>query len=320
MADKGMFSETVVSFLGPIKDYLTDDSINEIMINGPDEIFIEQRGRLVRTDRRFTSLDGLMAAIRNVSQFVGRRIDERNPYLDARLPDGSRFHAMLPPIARRGPYVSIRRFSSHQLTLVDLVANKTMNQQTADFLMKSVESRKNILVAGGTGSGKTTMLNILSAFIPEDERIIVIEDASELQLVQSHVLPMETRPGDAEGKGAVTIRDLLACSLRLRPDRIIIGECRGGEALDMLQAMNVGHSGSMTTLHANSAKDALSRLETMTLMSGVELPLNAIRSQIASAVDLVVHISRNSDGSRCIKELAELKGLDEQAKFIIRVI
>jgi len=315
MEEKSLFSQTVLQFLGPVRDFLEDDGVSEVMINGPDEIYIETKGKLIKTDRKFNSPDSLMAAIRNISQFVGRSIDEKNPILDARLPDGSRVHAMIPPVARRGPYVSIRRFSRYLLGMEELIKGGTLPRSLADFIKACVQARKNIVVAGGTGSGKTTLLNIISSFIPPTERIIVIEDSSELMLQQAHVLPMETQRPDKQGKGEVTIRELVRASLRLRPDRIVVGECRGGEALDMLQAMNTGHSGSMTTLHANSGKDALSRLETMAIMSGVEMPLNAVRAQVASAVELIVQISRFPDGSRRLTEVTEVIGLDAKGDY-----
>ena len=317
MAENSLFSQTVLQFMGPVRDFLEDDGVSEVMINGPEEIYIETKGKLIKTDRKFNSLDSLMAAIRNVSQFVGRTIDEKNPIMDARLPDGSRVHAMIPPVARRGPYVSIRRFSRHMLSIDDLVKGGSLPSNLADFIHACVLARKNMVVAGGTGSGKTTLLNIISAFIPPEERIIVIEDSSELSLRQEHVLPMESQRPDKQGKGEVAIRDLVRASLRLRPDRIVVGECRGGEALDMLQAMNTGHSGSMTTLHANSSKDALSRLETMAVMSGVEMPLSAVRAQVASAVELIVQIARFPDGSRRLTELAEVMGLDSRGDYQI---
>jgi pilus assembly protein CpaF len=310
-----VFSQTVLQFMGPVKDFLLDDDITEVMINGPEEIYIEQRGKLTRTDRRFTSPESLMAAIRNVGQFVGRTVDPSRPYMDARLPDGSRVHAMIPPIARRGPYMAIRRFSKHMLGIEDLVQRGSLTEETALFLNACVQARKNIVVSGGTGSGKTTLLNIVSAFIPEGERILVIEDSSELQLQQEHVLPMETQKADKQGRAEVTIRDLVVCSLRMRPDRIIVGECRGGEALDMLQAMNTGHSGSMTTVHANSSRDALSRLETLALMSGVSMTLAAIRGQVASAIELIVQIARFPDGSRRLTELTEVLSLDNEGRY-----
>ncbi len=310
-----VFSQTVLQFMGPVKDFLLDDDITEVMINGPAEIYIEQRGKLQKTDRQFSSPESLMAAIRNVGQFVGRTIDESRPYMDARLPDGSRVHAMIPPIARRGPYMAIRRFSRHMLGIEDLIQRESLTRDTALFLQACVQARKNIVVSGGTGSGKTTLLNIVSAFIPADERIIVIEDSSELQLQQEHVLPMETQKADKKGRTEVTIRELVVCSLRLRPDRIIVGECRGGEALDMLQAMNTGHSGSMTTLHSNSSRDALSRLETMALMSGVSMTLGAIRGQVASAIELIVQISRFPDGSRRLTEMTEVLSLDNEGRY-----
>ena len=310
-----VFSQTVLQFMGPVKDFLMDDSITEVMINGPEEIYVEQKGKLIRTDRKFNSPESLMAAIRNVGQFVGRTVDLSKPYMDARLPDGSRVHAMIPPIARNGPYMAVRRFSKHMLGIDNLVQLGSLNKDTAAFLNACVKARKNIVVSGGTGSGKTTLLNIISAFVPENERIIVIEDSSELQLQQEHVLPMETQKADKQGRVEVTIRELVVCSLRLRPDRIIVGECRGGEALDMLQAMNTGHSGSMTTLHANSSRDALSRLETMALMSGVSMTLSAIRGQVASAIEIIVQISRFPDGSRRLTEMTEVLSLDNEGRY-----
>ncbi|MBI4798439.1 MAG: CpaF family protein [Desulfarculus sp.] len=315
MSDQPLFSQTVLQFFGPVRDFLEDESVTEVMINGPSDIYIERQGKLVKTDRAFASPESLLAAVRNVSQFVGRSIDQNTPFLDARLPDGSRLHAMIPPIARRGPYVAIRRFSKSLLGMDELVARGSLTGAAAGFLKACVAARKNLVVAGGTGSGKTTLLNILSSFIGAGERIIVIEDASELQLAQPHVLTMETRHPDAQGRGAVTIRDLVAASLRLRPDRIIVGECRGGEALDMLQAMNTGHAGSLTTVHANSGRDALSRLETLALMSGVELPLTAVRGQVASALEVVAQISRFPDGSRRLTEIVEVLGLDSQGNY-----
>ncbi len=315
MADPSLFSETVLQFLGPVRDYLEDDGVTEVMINGPGEIYIERKGQLIRTDRSFSGPDSLMAAIRNVGQFVGRGIDRDHPYMDARLPDGSRVHAIIPPCARRGPYMAIRRFSRHMLGIDDLVSRGSLTSPVAEFLKACVIARKNIVVSGGTGSGKTTLLNIISAFIPAEERILVIEDSSELQLRQSHVLPLESKKPDRQGQGEVTIRDLVTCSLRLRPDRIVIGECRGGEALDMLQAMNTGHAGSMTTCHANGPKDALSRLETMSLMSGIDLPLTAVRGQVASAIEVVVQINRFPDGSRRLIEVAEVLGLDSSGNY-----
>jgi pilus assembly protein CpaF len=315
MNERPLFSETVLQFFAPVRDFLLDEDVSEVLINGAGEIYVERGGRLELTDRAFQSPESLLAAVRNVSQFVGRTIDVMNPYLDARLPDGSRLHAMLPPMARRGPYVSIRRFSGKLLEMSDLVKRGALSAPVAELLRACVLARKNIAVSGGTGSGKTTLLNLLSSFIPAQERIIVIEDASELRLKQAHVLPMEARHPDHQGRGAVTIRDLLACSLRLRPDRIVVGECRGGEALDMLQAMNTGHAGSLTTVHANSCRDALSRLETLALMSGVELPLTAVRGQVASALDLVVQVARLADGSRRLTEIGEVLDLDEEGRY-----
>ncbi len=313
--DQTLFSQTVLQFLGPVRDFLEDDEVSEVMVNGPDHIYIEKAGRLIRTDRRFSSPQSLMAAIRNVSQFVGRTIDYNTPYLDARLPDGSRVHAMIEPVARKGPYLTIRRFSSDLLGMDDLIRLGSLPRPVARFLQACVLARKNIVVSGGTGSGKTTLLNLLSAFIPEQERIIVIEDASELQLRQEHVLPLETKRPDAKGRGEVSIRDLVRNSLRMRPDRIVVGECRGGEALDMLQAMNTGHSGSLTTVHANSARDALSRLETLCLMAGVDMPLTAVRGQVASALELIVQVARFPDGTRKLTELSEVLSLDPGGNY-----
>ncbi len=315
MSANTLFSDTVLQFLEPVRDFLEDDAVSEVMVNGPEEVYIEKGGKLVKTDRRFRTPQSLLAAIRNISQFVGRVVDTNHPLLDARLPDGSRVHAVLPPIARRGPYLSIRRFSRNLLGIDDLVEKGSLTREVATLLEACVRARKNIVVSGGTGSGKTTLLNIIGSFIPADERIVVIEDASELQLQQEHVLPMETRRPDRHGRGEVTIRDLVRTSLRLRPDRIIVGECRGGEALDMLQAMNTGHSGSLTTLHANSCPDALARLETMALMAGLEMPLTAVRGQVASAIELIVQIARFPDGTRRLTELAEVLGLDPEGNY-----
>jgi len=317
---EGLFSQTVLQFLAPIKQYLLDPLVSEIMVNGPEAIYIEKQGKIYRTDSRFNSEESLMAAIRNVGQFMGRTIDTTRPYLDARLPDGSRVHAIIAPCAPKGPYLTIRRFSQDKLTMDDLIAMGSMDRLTAVFLEACVVARKNIAVSGGTSSGKTTLLNIISSFIPAGERVVVIEDSCELQLRQEHLVNLERKWPDKDGRGEVSIGKLLENSLRMRPDRIIIGECRAGEALDMLQAMNTGHAGSMTTLHANSCRDALSRLETMALSAGAALPLAAIRGQVASAIDLVVQISRFPNGKRLIVELSEVQELSLEGNYQLNPI
>ncbi len=297
--------------LGPIEGFLADDSISEIMINGPDKVYVERGGRIELTGQTFMDDESVGAVIERIVAPIGRRIDESQPYVDARLADGSRVNAIIPPLSLIGPCVTIRKFSRRTLTAEDFIRFGTWTQAAVQFLDVCVRLRKNIIVAGGTGSGKTTLLNVLSSFIPPTDRILTIEDAAELRLNQPHVIRLEARPPNIEGRGAVTIRDLVRNALRMRPDRIIVGECRGGESLDMLQAMNTGHDGSLTTVHANSPRDVISRLETMVLMSGMELPSRAIREQIASAVDIVVHESRLSDGSRkvvCISEVVGLEG------------
>jgi len=296
--------------LGPITPLLEDDSISEVMVNGPEMIYVERGGKIERARVRFRDVDHVMHIIERIVSPLGRRIDEASPMVDARLPDGSRVNAIIPPISLVGPCITIRKFSREPLTTDDLVGFGTLTPTIVEFLDGAVKARLNIVVSGGTGSGKTTTLNVLSSFIPPDERIVTIEDAAELQLRQDHVVTMEARPPNIEGKGAVTIRDLVRNALRMRPDRIVVGEVRSGEALDMLQAMNTGHDGSMTTGHANSPRDMLSRLETMTLMAGMELPLRAIREQIASAIDLIVHQARLRDGSRKITHLTEVLGME----------
>lgn len=295
---------------GPITPLLEDDSVTEIMVNGPEMIYVERGGRIERARVRFRDTDHVMHIIERIVSPLGRRIDEASPMVDARLPDGSRVNAVIPPISLVGPCITIRKFSREPLTTDDLVRFGTLTPTVVEFLDGAVKARLNIVVSGGTGSGKTTTLNVLSSFIPPDERIVTIEDAAELQLRQDHVVTMEARPPNIEGKGAITIRDLVRNALRMRPDRIVVGEVRSGEALDMLQAMNTGHDGSMTTGHANSPRDMLSRLETMTLMAGMELPLRAIREQIASAIDLIVHQARLRDGSRKITHLTEVLGME----------
>ena len=296
--------------LGPLEELLADDSVNEIMVNGPDKVYVERGGKLVLSDCQFTDDAAVLSVIERIIAPLGRRCDESQPYVDARLPDGSRVNAIIAPLALSGPTITIRKFSKKALSVDDFVRFGTWTHNAAEFMRLCVLLRKNVIVAGGTGSGKTTLLNLLSGFIPQSERIVTVEDAAELRLQQPHVVRLEARPPNIEGKGAVPIRDLVKNCLRMRPDRIIVGECRGGEALDMLQAMNTGHDGSLTTVHANSPRDVISRLETMVLMSGMELPSRAIREQIASAVDIVIHESRLSDGSRKVVAISEVTGLE----------
>ncbi len=298
--------------LGPLEDFLADESINEIMVNGPDQVYVERNGKLELSGQTFMDDESVLGVIERIVAPIGRRIDESQPYVDARLPDGSRVNAIIAPLSLTGPCITIRKFSKRALTVDDLINYGTWTRNAADFLRICVLMRKNMVVAGGTGSGKTTLLNVLSGFIPATDRIVTIEDAAELRLAQPHVIRLEARSPNIEGRGAVPIRDLVRNSLRMRPDRVIVGECRGGEALDMLQAMNTGHDGSLTTVHANSPRDVISRLETMVLMSGMELPSRAIREQIASAIDLVVHESRLSDGSRKVVCISEVVGLEGQ--------
>ena len=298
--------------LGPLEELLADDTVTEIMVNGPHRVYVERGGKIQLTDLQFLDDASVMAIIERIVSPIGRRIDESQPYVDARLADGSRVNAIIPPLALSGPTVTIRKFAKKTLTVEDFIRFGTWSRNAAEFMKACVIMRKNIIVAGGTGSGKTTLLNLLSGFIPHDERIVTVEDAAELRLVQPHVVRLEARPPNIEGRGAVTIRDLVKNCLRMRPDRIIVGECRGGEALDMLQAMNTGHDGSLTTVHANSPRDVISRLETMVLMSGMELPSRAIREQIASAVDVIIHESRLSDGRRKVVALSEVTGLEGQ--------
>ena len=296
--------------LGPLEELLADESVSEIMVNGPDRVYVERGGKLVLSDCQFTDDASVLAVIERIIAPLGRRCDESQPYVDARLPDGSRVNAIIAPLALSGPTITIRKFSKKALSVADFVRFGTWTHNAAEFMKLCVLLRKNVIVAGGTGSGKTTLLNLLSGFIPTTERIVTVEDAAELRLQQPHVVRLEARPPNIEGKGAVPIRDLVKNCLRMRPDRIIVGECRGGEALDMLQAMNTGHDGSLTTVHANSPRDVISRLETMVLMSGMELPSRAIREQIASAVDVVIHESRLSDGSRKVVAISEVTGLE----------
>lgn len=297
--------------LGPLEDLLADPTVTEIMVNHKDQIYIEQKGKLILSSKRFISEAQIRATIERIVAPLGRRIDESTPLVDARLKDGSRVNAIIPPLALKGSSLTIRKFSKKPFIIQDLIRFGTMTQNMADFLKLAVEKRQNIVISGGTGSGKTTLLNVVSSFIPSDERIVTVEDAAELKLPQEHVVSLESRPPNIEGKGAILIRDLVKNCLRMRPDRIVVGECRGGEALDMLQAMNTGHDGSLTTGHANTPRDMLSRLETMVLMAGMDLPSRAIREQIASAISLIVQQSRFPDGSRKITHITEVTGMED---------
>ena len=298
--------------LGPIERFLSDPNVNEIMVVDPNTIFLEMGGKMVRADARFTNDDRVRATIERIVTPLGRRIDESVPLVDARLADGSRVNAVIKPLALRGAAITIRKFSRKPFTMDRLVELGALTDRMAQFLLRSVTAKKNIVISGGTGSGKTTLLNVLSGAIPEDERIVTIEDAAELQLRQPHVVSLETRPSNMEGKGEYTIRDLVKNALRMRPDRIVVGECRGGEALDMLQAMNTGHDGSLTTTHANSPREAVARLETLVLMAGLELPVRAIREQIAGSIQLIVQQSRLSDGTRRVTAISEVVGISDK--------
>jgi len=296
--------------LGPMEPLLRDKTISEIMVNGAHQVYVERKGKLILTDVQFKDNQHLMQIIDRIVSRIGRRVDESTPLCDARLMDGSRVNVIIPPLALNGPTMTIRKFSVDPYRVKDLINFGSLNQMAADLLRGCVHSRLNIVVSGGTGSGKTTLLNVLSSFIPEDERIVTIEDAAELQLQQEHVVRLETRPPNIEGKGSVAMRDLVKNSLRMRPERIVVGEVRAGEALDMLQAMNTGHDGSLTTVHANTPRDAVRRLETLVMMAGFDLPQRAIREQIASAVDLIVQASRLSDGSRKVTSITEIVGME----------
>ena len=306
-------------FLAPVATYLADDSVSEILINGPTSIYIERRGKLEDTDVKFVSEPALRAAAANIAKSVGRILDERNPRLDARLPDGSRVHAVIPPLARCGTVIAIRKFKKDTLTVEKMLAFGSLNEDTVKLIKALVGLHKNVIVSGATSSGKTSVLNAVSSYIPEGERVLVIEDATELQLQQKHIVPFETRKPDKNGEGEVTIRDLIRSALRLRPDRIVIGEIRGGEALDLLQALNTGHAGSMSTIHANTPIDCLSRIETCALLSGIDIPLVALRSQVASAIDAVIHTARLSDGSRKVVAVAEVMPL-ENGEYRVRTL
>ncbi|HEX8824071.1 MAG TPA: ATPase, T2SS/T4P/T4SS family, partial [Archangium sp.] len=296
--------------LGPLEAFLASDEISEIMVNHANQIYIERKGKLVMSEKTFSSNQAVLGVIERIVAPIGRRIDESSPLVDARLKDGSRVNAIIPPLALKGPCITIRKFKKDSLKIQDLIKYKTVTAQMAEFLEMCVKARKNIVISGGTGSGKTTTLNIISSFIPEDERIVTVEDAAELQLPQDHWVQLESRPPNLEGKGAITIRELVKNCLRMRPDRIVVGECRAGETLDMLQAMNTGHDGSLTTLHANTPRDAIARLETMVLMSGMDLPVKAIREQIAAAVHIIVQQTRFSDGTRKICYITEIAGME----------
>ncbi|NLD78077.1 MAG: CpaF family protein [Acidimicrobiales bacterium] len=312
-ADKAQLIQDVSDDIlgyGPIDRLLKDDDITEVMVNGPDLVFIERSGKVEKTGASFVDETHLRRIIDKIVGQVGRRIDEASPLCDARLPDGSRVNAVIHPLAIGGPFLTIRKFSRDPYQIDDLIRFGTLNAASARFLQAMVVGRLNIIVAGGTGTGKTTTLNVLSSFIPGDERIITVEDAKELQLHQEHVLALEARPPNIEGKGQVTIRDLVKNTLRMRPDRIVVGECRAGEALDMLQAMNTGHDGSLTTVHANTPRDTLARLETLVLMAGFDLPVRAIREQMASAIDCVVQLTRLRDGTRRITHITEIQGME----------
>ncbi|MCM8795885.1 MAG: Flp pilus assembly complex ATPase component TadA [Candidatus Omnitrophica bacterium] len=306
--------------LGPLEDLLADPEITDIMVNNKDEVYIERHGKIELTSKKFISNEQVKTIIERIIAPIGRRIDESVPMVDARLPDGSRVNAIIPPLSLTGPSLTIRKFRRERFKIEDLIALGTLNIKMAEFIKACVIARKNIIVSGGTGSGKTTVLNVLSAFIPDNERIVTIEDAAELKLHQEHWIRLESRPPNIEGKGAITIRDLFRNTLRMRPDRIIIGECRGIETLDMLQAMNTGHDGSMTTVHANSTHDVLTRLDSMILMSGVDLPIRAIREMIASAIDLIIHTARLSDGTRKIVQITEVAGMKDELHIDLRDI
>ena len=312
-ADKAQLIQEVSDDIlgyGPIEKLLGDENVSEVMVNGPDFVYVERGGKVERDGTTFVDADHLRRVIDKIVSAVGRRVDESTPMVDARLPDGSRVNAVIPPLAIGGPFLTIRKFSKDPLQVDDLIRFGSLNAASARFLQACVVGKLNVIVSGGTGSGKTTLLNVLSSFIPSNERIVTIEDAKELQLQQDHVLCLESRPPNVEGRGEVSIRDLVKNSLRMRPDRIVIGECRSGEALDMLQAMNTGHDGSLTTLHSNSPRDALARLETLVLMSGYDLPVRAIREQTAGAVDMVVQLSRLRDGSRRVTHITEVQGME----------
>ena len=316
MSRQAIFEASANYFLEPIGSLLSDDTVTEIMVNGFDDVYVERHGRLEHTGARFASDDALLSAIHNIAQWVGREIDQERPVLDARLPNGYRVHAMIPPSARTGTYLTIRKFSREVLTLDDLIAFGSLSEETREFLEICVRLRKNLLISGGTGTGKTVLLGAISRAIPEQERIVVIEDTSELRLIQKHCLYLEAQHADRTGRGGLDVRQLFVNSLRMRPDRIIVGEVRRGEALDMVQSMISGHDGALSTIHANTALDALIRLETLSLMSDVEIPVYVARAQVASAIDLIVQIARfTEDGSRKITQITEARGLDDNNQY-----
>jgi pilus assembly protein CpaF len=304
-----MVSDELMGF-GPIQTLLNSDDISEVMVNGPDQVFVERKGKVTLSEAKFASNEHVLKIIDRIIRPLGRRIDRKWPMVDARLPDGSRVNAIIPPCAIDGPSITIRKFSKNKLDIKDLIRFGSVTEQMGQFLEACVVSRLNIVVSGGTGSGKTTLLNILSNFIPADERIVTIEDSAELQLIQEHVVRLEAKPAEIDGSGRVAIRDLVINSLRMRPERVVIGECRGGETLDMLQAMNTGHDGSLTTLHANTPRDAIARMETMSMMAGMDMPIDVIRAQIASAVDLIVQQTRLDDGQRKVSYITEVQGME----------
>ncbi len=310
MIPEVVFSATLLSFFDPVRRYLDDPSVTEVMINGPGKIYIERMGKLQKVDEVFPNVKSLYAALRNTAQYVGKHVDEERPLLEGRLPDGSRVAAVLPPAGNGGPYVAIRRFFGEKLTMQRLLQFDSITSDAAEMIRVLVESKQNVVIAGGTSSGKTSLLNAVSELIPDDERVVVIEDSKELALLRDHVVTLEGRPADAKGRGEVTIRQLFRITLRMRPDRIVIGELRGGAALDLVQAMTSGHGGCLTTLHATYPRDVLTRLETMAMMADIEMPLAAMRAQIASAVDIVIQAARFRDGTRKVTHISEIIGFD----------
>jgi pilus assembly protein CpaF len=318
MIPEHVYTHALATFFAPIAPYLADHTVSEVMINGPDCVYIERAGSLTRTEARFANEAALLGALRVLAQYVDRPFDREHPVLEARMPDGSRVEAVAAPIAKGGVHIAIRRFSRDKLCVEALIANKALTPQAAQWLSALVESKHNVIVSGGTGTGKTSLLNVLSGFIPDGERTVVLEDARELSPRGEHTVQLEARPNDERGRGAITIRDLFKATLRLRPDRIVVGEIRDGAAMDLLQAMNSGHGGCLSTLHASHPLDALARLETMALMADIELPLRALRAQIASAVDVVVQLDRLRDGARVVTHIAEVIGLDEREQYQVR--